>query len=221
MGLTEIGLNIFSSPPELLSIRNIIQKDDGIREALFGKDVLACPELFYYYPTSHHIEIINKDSQDFGDVVISNLDTQSKTPLMRYNTGDTGRLVDRARLIHLVDSGGHGLRLKLQLPIIAIGGRRSDAGIRGITPSFIREVLYRDRSVASEITGHFKILEREENVLIKVHAKPDAKDLQGMSLKIKDIIKSITSETVEVECDSYKDFGYDVELNYEKKWKNL
>lgn len=220
MGLTEIGLNIFSASSELIQLRSIIENNEKLRKALFGDTVLVCPDLFYYYPTSTHVEIHDTNTEGFGSIVLSNLDTVSKTPLIRYNTGDIGKKLDRTIFLQLLQEEGITIPLTLQLPLIAISGRNSDQLINQINPAVIKEILYRDHALASKITGHFKIITTSSEVIIKIQTKRNISSLPDMATRLSDILKSIVTQNFILECLPYDEFGYDLELNYEVKWKH-
>lgn len=221
MGLTEIGLNIFTAPKELISVRSSIETNEILRKKLFGETSLVCPELFYYYPTSTHIEIHNPDEQGFGSIVISNLDTLSKTPLFRYNTGDIGKKLNRADFLQQLHESGITATLPLQLPLIAIKGREQDETNSPIAPSIVKEALYRDHAIAMQITGHFKIDTKNAPITVIIQAKKNISNTDEIALRLANTLKEITSAMVIVACVPYYDFGHHIELDYESKWKHL
>lgn len=206
MGLTEIGLNIFCSTPDLVLLRHLVQHNDTMMRKLFGASVTVdCPELMYCMSNGVHVEIHNPDADGIGDIVLTHLDTSLKTMLIRYDTGDRGKMIDVALLAEESQR-----LLALPLPIIAIFGRRGDARRDGISPGEVKELLFREASIASSVTGHFMIAKEHGPKEILVQMKPDIQTLPPLCLR-----------EFKVAWVPYHEYKFDMELNYEKKWKHM
>ena len=220
MGLTEIGLNIFSAPTELIAIRNIIQNDPGMLHELFGNEATICPEILYYYPMRTYIEILDANAHGKGDIVISNLDTKTKTPLFRYNTTDQGQLIGRNQLADLLQQNGHDIPLKLQLPLIAVFERDT----RDLHPSVasvaeVKEALFQGASIVPSITGHFRIVQDECAIEVQLEKNIDGSD--AIQKSIEKNLADISGKQCTIKLIPYQTFSNNVELDYERKWKHI
>ncbi len=205
MGLTEIGLNIFGATPDLVSLRHAVQESEAHMQELFnmGQDDF-CPELMYCFSPSVHIEIVDQDAEGVGDIVLSHLDTNLKTMLIRYKTGDRGRMVSGEILTQKT-----GITPALPLPLIAVYGRATELSDSGVTSNMVKEILYRDRAVAKNITGHFIIQNDNEGTRVLVQMKPGVTAVHIPSIR-----------DISVQGVKYEEFRRDMELNYENKWKH-
>jgi hypothetical protein len=224
MGLTEVGLNVFTESLDLIRYRDIIQKNKQLKNKLWGEKQADCPAIMYYYPTNTFIEIINKDNDGFGDIVITNLDLKMKTPLIRYNTGDRGKLLNIDDFRSVLMEFGEKFEPRLALPLIAITGRTNEYANNSqiiINSDLVKEALYRDDTAASYITGHFKIKNDIDGVCVYVQAKKGKNNFEMITETIKQHLKELAERDVKVKIVAYESFGYDVDLNYEVKWKHL
>jgi len=205
MGLTEIGLNIFCSTPDLVSLRHLVQYDATMMQKLFGASAtIDCPELMYCMSNGVHVEIHNPDADGIGDIVLTHLDTSLKTMLIRYDTGDRGKIIDATLF---PEESQH--MLVFPLPIVAVFGRKGDAQRDAVSPSEVKELLFRDVSIASSITGHFMITKEHGANDVFVQLKPGIQSLPQLSLG-----------DLSVTWVPYHEYEFDMELNYEKKWKH-
>jgi phenylacetate-CoA ligase len=222
MGLTELGLNIFFQAPDLIEIQDQIQHRPQLLKQLFGNRTEACPSLMYYMRDRMHIEVPYPDENGFGDVVISHLDVDIKTLLMRYNTGDQGKMIDVGALVQALKKNDSNAAPALPLPIVAIRGRSNEfASGRRVTVSMVKEAIYRDAEIARCITGHFRLHEEGDRALIRIHLKPRVTHATRIEEGIGAILGKMNVGQVVVQCVPYREFEHDVELNYESKWKHI
>ncbi len=202
MGLTEIGLNVFSAMPDLIALRHVLQSNPPLMEQVFGMPLSVCPELMYYDPRRIYTEICDADARGVGDIVMSHLDASLKTMLIRYNTEDKGMRFDRDAAERAL-----GMKLLLPLPVMAIFGRAADVKDGALSAAIVKEMLYRDYPFASKVTGHFVISGTE----VRIQLKPGAKGSSAAAPSIPGASASLVP---------YRDFEKDVELTYETKWKH-
>lgn len=219
MGLTEIALNIFSAPDELIALRNILQNDKEAMSEIFGINTTVCPEVMYYYPMRTHIEIIGADARGVGNIVISSLDTKSKTPLFRYDTTDKGKLINRDRLTNLLQEKGYDTSLKLHLPLIAIFEREgNDTDSASVSVSEVKEALFQTSEIVPLLTGHFRI--PKDTQIIEIQLEKNVGKNDSVKAILETNIRNVSGKQKTVVLVSYRDFAYDMDLNYEKKWKH-
>lgn len=204
MGITEVALNIFGSTPDLIHLRHVIQSDGALQRQLFGMVGDATPEIMYHMAEHVHLEIVDQDENGVGDIVLTHTDTSIPTPLIRYRTGDKGRIIPHQMLSSIV----LGLPV-LPFTIVAVYGREDEYQSVGVTPREVEEALYRDHEYAPHITGHFTIEKKKTTQRILVHMKEGVKNLP---------LKEVSG----FPCIGvpYRKFPRNIELNYEQKWKH-
>jgi phenylacetate-coenzyme A ligase PaaK-like adenylate-forming protein len=145
MGLTELGLNLFFDSPKLSKLRSILQKNKELRYKLLGKGIETVPELAYFDPNRIFVEIINKDKNNFGEIIISTLNQKARMPLFRYNSKDIGKIINLEKLDKTI-------KPELDLPIIALYGRKKSFEKKNNTSiADIKQALYKN----NEITCYF------------------------------------------------------------------
>ncbi len=205
MGITEVGLNIFGSTQDLHAIRHSIQSDKEKAKSLFNlSEGGAVPELLYCMSQDVYVEVVNSDATGVGDVVVTHLDTTRKTMLVRYMTGDKGKIISREEL-------GTVTEIPTQLPfeIIAIFERTFDK-VSTLSPADVKEYLYRDVDYVSKLTGHFEIVQGEGKETVLVQCKKGVPEVEKRELR-----------GIEIIPVPYRDFSLDVDLNYENKWRHF
>lgn len=220
MGLTELGLNIFHSTSELSRLRDIAQKNKELRYALFGEGTETCPEIMYYYPQRVFVETINKDNNGFGELILSMLDKGLKMPLFRYDSGDRGKIISYNELERiLLKHNLSELLPELKLPIAAISGRNKFImhGTRRIFAEDIREAIFKDKEVAGNLTGYFK-LSKKQKPLIEIQLKENAVQDDKFKQRLERSIFDITKMPIEIRLYGYYDFPYGMKLDYESKF---
>lgn len=202
MGVTEVGLNIFAATPDLVYARSAIMAEPEARRVLTD-DRFSCPILMYQLAPDVMIEVNNVDELGIGDLVITHLNTEVTPCLVRYKTGDRVKLVTPEELQKL------GLTPLLPLPVYAIYGRvKVDQG--PTTEAEVKELIYQDPDLSRLCTGHFIIeSETDGKTSVSVQLKPQV-----------ELVSSKEVGNIYLNPVPYQDFGRDMEVSYEVKWKH-
>jgi len=199
MGMTEIGLNLMAGTPDLIDLRHKIQQQPDALRQLFGlAENSACPELCYYMSPFVHIEINSDEPGGRGEIILTQLDTEAKTTLVRYATGDIGQFMTSEQLAPFVPN-----LPSLPYPIVALWGRREEIELTPLSIPDIKEGLYKDPKLASSITGHFKLVDGK----IRVQLRPG-------------LTPFVIDNVLPIELVPYLEFTTNLELSYEHKWKH-
>lgn len=204
MGVTEVGLNLFTATPDLIALRNIIQAQDSLQLDFFGRKG-AVPTLFYAMSPQVYIEVIDRDESGVGDLVVTHLDTEVTPQLIRYKTGDKVKIIDREKLASI------GVPLLLDHPVYAMVGRASELSSTNLDQNDIKQLLYSDHNLAKCITGHFEITENtSDKTKVKVQLRAGCQEMPN--------IKEMDS--LSIEFVAYEQFTKDLTVSYEHKWKH-
>lgn len=220
MGVAELDLNIFHETSDTVKLRRLAHKDQRFREALFGEGTNICPMLFVYYPHRTYVEEI---PAEFGQnhIVISMLSKQMKIPLLRYKTGDLGRIIPYNKLKSVLSSLGlEALTPELKLPLIAIFGRGNSvkAGNAPLFPEEVKEALYYDFDVASRVTGAFKLIAQGSSVNISIQLRKEKQCGETIKEKFASAMRRYTGAAFNTDFYAYNTFPYFMEIDYERKF---
>ena len=171
MGMTELGLNVFHETHETATIRRMAQKDSHLRKQLFGTEKKACGYLFHHYPMRFFIEEHADDS-----LLFTTLSGSTVIPLIRYNSGDCGKLLTYNTLVNILNEFHlEHLNPILKLPLSTMTGRLSNHLITKngkIFPEDLKLGLYENWDAASQTTGYFMLSADNEVPLVEVQLKP-------------------------------------------------
>jgi len=223
MGLSELALSIFRDHPQLIRIRQLAQRDDGLRRALFGNGATGCPEILQYDPRQTYLETVpGADGSD--RLVVSVLDRARMLPMIRYNTGDRVRLLDYDSLAALLRQRGLAhLVPPCRLPVGIIWGK--DEGIdlpdgRHIRVAEVKEALYSDIELAATVTGNFRLVRDEAGVTLLVQANPRVIPTPAIEQGLGRCVAGLAGP-INLRLLSYGNFPYGMDVDYERKPRYL
>lgn len=223
MGIAELDLNIFHETRGTIRIRRLANANTELRHALFGDSVKFCPMLFVYYPHRTYIEELAIESGK-KEIVISMLSPRMKIPLMRYKTGDFGKLLPYRKVQEILMRFGYEkLMPDLKLPLIAIFGRGDAVKFKNyiVYPEEIKEAIYADFSLVSSLTGAFRLIKTDTDIILAVQLKKDAALPRAAQEKLKASLSRFTNADLRIVFYLYPEFPYAMELDYERKFKYI
>jgi phenylacetate-CoA ligase len=221
MGVGELGLNLFNETRETISLRRACERNRDILAELLGPASAGAPlpTFLAFNPLRSFVEVIAADSDGNGDLVVSVLDPTNPLPLMRYKTGDRAKLIDPERIQEIGRKVQGGLRGP-SLPVIALHGRSKDYLPGGWHVDTFKDALYRQRHLARQVTGAFRLSQLQDELLWEVQlrqesdARPDA-----LASSLRACVSLSDSQTQpKVICHQYDDFPYGRTLDYERKF---
>lgn len=222
-GVAEFGLNLFYETRELIGLRRLLQRDPKFKMTLINRDVENLPGLFYYNPVRIFVEE-TPTSDGLSQIVLTNLETETNVPLVRYNIKDEGMTISYAHLKRSLESFGYDHYMpRIRLPIVAVWGRdkiRTDEGIV-VRAEFIKDLLYKDEDVAGFITGNFRLSNSKAGLKIEVQSSKNGTLDPAIEQKIKTSLAAAVPGRTEIILYPYRDFPYGMELNYERKFQYI
>jgi len=221
MGVAELGLNLFSEVPPpvaLVVLRRALHENAELRQAVFG-DVKWVPSLFTYDPRRIFVEF---DST--GRLLITTLDPKLRLPLIRYATGDRGRVLKMPSVLRpTIESIGLPWDLFAAIPIVAIEGRGDHALAANapVYPEAVKEGIYHDPELAALTTANFRLVSGAERARIRIQLSPGIAANQDMNRRFASAIARYLDQPFEVICEVYETFGSGMTLDYERKFQYL
>jgi phenylacetate-CoA ligase len=222
-GVAEFGLNVFYETKELIRIRRLLARDRALKETLIGRDPDNFPAILHYNPLRVFVEEQPKDN-GLNDLVLTNLESDTNIPLVRYNIKDEGIKISFEDLKTALKNSGYDDYIpRIRMPLVAVWGRDKITTEDGFTfrPEFLKELLYSDRTVACNITGNFKLSNSKAGLRIEIQMKINTERSPDLENRIREMLLSKIPAKTEIIIYPYRDFPYGVELNYEKKFQYI
>lgn len=217
MGMSELGINVFHESRQLIRLRRAVVRDNVLQE-MFCQPGMKAPPLFYhYYPFRTHIESVKS-----GELVFTALDREGIIPVIRYVTGDAGKVFRYEEFCHRLEGDYDQLIPDLKLPVGIIYGRTKHRFMVNGQPVYIedlKESLYSDKEVAASVTGLIKFDPEKESPQLLVHLKKGMKVSRKLTEKLDIAIQSGCTVPLKVEFKAYHDFPDALSLSYEQKLK--
>lgn len=216
MGVCEIGLSVFQESHTLARIRRLAEEDPSFRQKVFG-DLPYVPMLFYYHPNQAYVETVNEE------LLFTTVDKKRMMPLVRYSSGDKGRIIRNETLAHhLGEVDQARLRPDWRLPVVALDGRLDNVcAVNGkeIRVEEIKTALYSDFDIAATTTGYFHLSADHNHLFLEIQLRegysPDEDLRKGY---IRTILGAVDVD-LEMTLYPYGEFPYGRKLNYEYKFQ--
>lgn len=222
MGVAELDLNIFHETRETIRIRRLAHRDPALRRALFGSDHRFCPMLFVYYPHRCYVEE-QPTAGAANELVISMLSEEMKIPLLRYRSGDRGRVLPWRDMVSTLAQHGVALEPELRLPFVAVSGRglalATDAG--PIFPEAVKEALYHDREIARSVTGNFRLVPEDREARLHVQLRPGHACPAGTAERLAEHVALYADVAPRVSLHGHAAFPFNMGVDYERKFAYL
>jgi phenylacetate-CoA ligase len=223
MGVAELELNMFHETRQSVLIRRLAYDDVEFRKALFGEASLTqvCPQFMHYYPHRIFLETDTENGHDDGELLFSVLNDKARVPLMRYRTGDSGRLITYDRVMEVLREFGHLEMIPdLKLPFVAVYGRTDKFVVyegHRITPLLVEQGLYEDMDVAKSITGQIFLHVDEGHVTIELQMQKGIEPTDELrTLCVHAAMRYLPCE-VPVTLYRYQEYPHGMDFDFERK----
>ncbi len=169
MGIAELGLNYFLETEETLLLRHLMFEDKRLLKMLVG-DPGFCPMTFVYDENQVFVETLRQEGSPFESIVMTTLNPNRTLPLIRYKSGDAGKVISREKINLALKSIGYAPIFSTPgPPILAHMGRGK--GLSNIHPEEIKERIYNNLRVASTTTGNFKLRNKRNALQLDLQLK--------------------------------------------------
>jgi phenylacetate-coenzyme A ligase PaaK-like adenylate-forming protein len=160
LGVAELGLHLGFETPATIALRRRAVGHAAFARDLLGRDSrtgLCLPVLFAFNPQRTFIEIIDPDVHGYGKMAVSMLDPDRSVPLLRYQTGDVARLLDRDHVDAMVRR--HRVQVgEVPVALLALQGRDREALPNGSQVGFYKDALYANHQIARCLTGALRLI---------------------------------------------------------------
>jgi phenylacetate-CoA ligase len=221
MGVAELDLNIFHETRDTIRLRRTAHRDAKLRAALFGEDARLCPMLFVYYPHRTLVEELPVGSAT--ELVISILSEEMKIPLLRYRSGDHGRIHAHQTVRDAARSAGLP-EPDWKLPFVWVSGRGKSLPTADgpLFPEAVKEAIYALADVARAVTGNFR-LQRGAGDAAELHVqlRRDVVAPGAAEDRLAEAIADYSAAVPRIRFHSYSTFPWAMEVDYERKFRYL
>jgi phenylacetate-CoA ligase len=220
-GVGELGLHLCYETAETAAVARAVRANSAL-----ARDVLGCsaaagrwqPMVLAYNPERTFIEVVGQDAEGYGAMAISMLDPDRQLPLLRYQTGDVARLLDRGRV---AAAFGHHDTPMPDLPpaFLALRGRAREALPNGSDVGVYKDALYADHGRARCFTGATRLIfsagrfSMHAQLVRGVHATPELE--HGLLEGIHEGVRPSRLRLWE-----YARFPFGMGLDYERKFQH-
>ena len=160
-GVGELGLHLCWETPATIAIGRTALANPALARDLFGAgagEAAVLPMVFTFDPLRTFIEVTSADPDGFGRMTTTMLEPECMLPLLRYQTGDIVRLLDRDEVCRVARRHGQTLDSN-QLPaaLLALRGREKEALPNGSHVGVYKDALYADHRTARRLSGAFRL----------------------------------------------------------------
>lgn len=219
MGVAELDLNIFHETHDTIRIRRLAHEDANLRARLFGPDCRYCPMFFVYYPHRCLVEELERPDGD-PELVLSMLSEQMRIPLIRYRTGDVGRVLTHRDVVTALQECGYDIKPDLKLPFVAVWGRdyAVQSGTSRLAIGAVKEAVYDDAMLAALCTGNFLLSKNGPSLHLDIQMKPGAPLLKEPPKSLRTALEKYSGVAPEIELRPYEGFPKGMILDYERKF---
>jgi phenylacetate-CoA ligase len=223
MGVAELDLNIFHETRETVKIRRMAHSDPDLRDKLFGPNTDGCcPMFFIYYPHRCLVEELPA-TNEYNELVVSMLSEEMKIPLLRYRSGDYGKIFSYREVVGILKNAGKPLQPDLKLPFVAVSGRGKSlpTALGKLYPEAVKEAIYVDPNFAVLLTGSFRLSERDGGALLEFQLRKGREIYAGAAEEFLRHLRLYSKAKPQVVFHSYSTFPHGMEVDWERKFQYL
>jgi phenylacetate-CoA ligase len=157
-GVAELGLHLCFETSATLDAARAAAGDAALAHDLLGHAPGSWPPMILSFdPLRTFIEIAEPDALGYGRLTISMLDSGRQIPLLRYQTGDVARLLDRDRVAATLRAHEAAVP-DLPAALLALRGRTREALPNGAHVGLYKDALYANPELARRFTGATRLV---------------------------------------------------------------
>ena len=226
MGISELGLTVFQENKYTIALRRFIEANREFRSRLFGPECELCPMLFVFYPMNIYLEedTSNPNPDHIGnDLLFTKLDIKSKIILIRYASGDRGKIIRHSTLTSLLKEFNRSdLIPPYELPFVAVFERGKLIGNQGhfILAEAVKAGIYATPNLPEKVTGNFKVRMNKDSIpVIEIQLKQGIQSELRLENEFKRALSRYNKGNFDLALHSFSSFPYP--LDYERKFKYI
>jgi hypothetical protein len=218
-GVAELGLNLGVETLATIGLRRLAAIQPEFARDLLGRDTArgeSLPILFTFDPQRTFIEVVEPDHHGYGTFTVSMLDPDRSIPLLRYQTGDVARLLDRDHVTATLRR--HDVQISdVPAALLAFEGRDKERLPNRSHVGLYKDALYANYQFARSLTGAVRLIFSGSRCTMHVQLvrgqAPDKAVEHG-------ILREIAADVrpADLVLWPYADFPFGTGLDYERKF---
>jgi phenylacetate-CoA ligase len=222
MGLSELSLSIFGESEKTAEIRRFANKNNQFLKELAGSDIKICPPVMQFFPQKTYIEVVKKQ-EGKSSLVITMLDTGRAIPMIRYDTGDSGIIVQFSQLEKLLLKWGKAdLIPEFRLPIALVYGRPEEIALEEgkiLKVQHVLEALYLDHLFAASVNGNFQISKEEDSYKIFIQLKKGIVPSEDLAMRFDSAFFKFAQFKLQCKLVQYEQCTFNMAPDLERKFR--
>jgi len=216
-GVAELGLHLCYETAGTLAVARAAAGNPALAGDLFGTTPGEWPPMVLTYDSQRtFIEILDPDPRGYGRLTISMLDPSRQLPLLRYQTGDVARLLDRDRVTASLRAHDVGAG-ELPTALLALRGRTREALPNGGQVGEYKDALYANADLARCLTGAMRLIFSGERLTMHVQLTRGQKPTPAFERRLLDELAADVRPSRLV-LWPYAKFPFGMGLDYERKF---
>lgn len=218
-GVGELGLHLCYETRSTVALRRACFNDPLLARALLGwspGDGMPLPMILALDPLRTFVEVVAPDADGYGRMTISMLDPDRTVPMLRYQTGDSIRLLDPIRVAETMRH--HGVMpYALPTPLIALRGREREVLPNGGHVGCYKDALYANPEIARLLTGAFRMVFAGGTSTMHVQLAAFRAPERSIEEVIRLALPAVLRPT-QLKVWPYASFPFGMTLDYERKF---
>lgn len=225
MGMSEFGVATFFETQGVSKLQCLVNENPDLAERFKGPYGIV-PQLFQYDPFTTFVET-KRDDEGNQRLVMTNLNTQSELPLIRYDTGDLGTVFSHKQILQLLREHGESSPFfRLPLPVVAATGKPRHVDTKSNSRFSVNEgteLLFSEHKLLCYLTGYFRLIGAadSQDASIEIQLKHGVKGEVLPVKEVKRIEKKFNDRGVSVIFKSFGDFPDSIDLRYDRKFNYI
>jgi phenylacetate-CoA ligase len=219
-GVAELGLHLCFETAATAAIARAMRSSPSLAEDLVGSPGAGGwrPTVLEFDPQRTFIEVLDPDQDGYGKIAISMLDPSRQVPLLRYQTGDVARLLDRDRVAAV-------LRSQALVPgamppsLLALRGRVKEALPNGSQVGVYKDALYANPDLARHVTGATRLVFTDAGFTMHVQLVRGQAPTPALEQGLIGAIPAQLRPT-RLRLWRYLQFPFGMNLDYERKFQH-
>ncbi len=220
-GVAELGLHLCFETAATATLVRALQADARLAGELLGAQASTCawrPTVLEFDPQRTFIEVLEPDAEGYGRIAISMLDPSRQVPLLRYQTGDVARLLDRERVAEVLRGLGPARTTATPL-MLALRGRMKEALPNGSQVGVYKDALYATPELARQVTGATRLVFTDNGFTMHVQLVRSATPTQALERALFAAIPADLRPS-RLRLWRYLQFPFGMNLDYERKFQH-
>jgi phenylacetate-CoA ligase len=216
-GVAELGLHLCYETPGTLALARAAAGSATLASELYGIEPGAWrPMVLTFDPQRTFVEIVDPDAHGFGRLTISMIEPGRQVPMLRYQTGDVARLLDRDQVTASLRR--HGVAAgELPAALLALRGRVREALPNGAHVGLYKDALYANPEFARRFTGATRLIFSDRRFTMHVQLTQGERPAPAFERGVTAELPAGTRPS-RVVLWPYAQFPFGMGLDYERKF---